>query len=175
MISHSKSLHSAVKTCCIRLFPITATAFTTKAVTTKAVTTIAITTIAVVFMAASPAFAQTSPEKIEGSTVVNAEGFIELVGKIPDLLVIDSRIHGDRKQGYIEGSVSLPDVDTDCESLAKVIPSKDSPTLFYCNGVKCGRSATAVTIALKCGYNKIYWFRGGFEEWLTKGYPYLQE
>jgi rhodanese-related sulfurtransferase len=124
---------------------------------------------------AAPVFGQPSPEKIEGSTIVNAEEFIELAGKIPQLLVIDSRIQGDRKQGYIEGSISLPDVDTNCDSLAKVIPHKDSPTLFYCNGVKCGRSATAVTIALHCGYHNIYWFRGGFEEWLAKGYPYLQE
>ncbi|MCG6969190.1 MAG: rhodanese-like domain-containing protein [Gammaproteobacteria bacterium] len=123
----------------------------------------------------TPAIAETSPEKIEGSTLVNAEEFIELVGKIPELLVIDSRIPGDRKQGYVEGSISLPDVDTTCESLAKVIPKKESPTLFYCNGVKCGRSAKAVKIALSCGYSNIYWFRGGFEEWLAKGYPYLQE
>ncbi|WP_455212630.1 rhodanese-like domain-containing protein [Kaarinaea lacus] len=122
-----------------------------------------------------PAAAESSPESIEGSTLVNAEGFIELVGKIPELLVIDSRIPGDRKQGYVEGSVSLPDVDTTCENLAKVVPNKESPTLYYCNGVKCGRSANAIKIALSCGYKNIYWFRGGFEEWLAKGYPYLQE
>jgi rhodanese-related sulfurtransferase len=121
------------------------------------------------------AAAESSPDSIDGSTLVNAEGFIDLVGKVPDLIVIDSRIPGDRKQGYVEGSISLPDVDTTCDSLAKVILGKGSPTLFYCNGVKCGRSATAIKIALGCGYNNIYWFRGGFEEWLAKGYPYLQE
>jgi rhodanese-related sulfurtransferase len=119
--------------------------------------------------------AETSPPSIEGSTLVDAEGFIELVGSTPDLRVIDSRIPGDRKQGYVEGSVSLPDVDTTCKTLAGVVPSKSSPTLFYCNGVKCGRSAKAVKIALGCGYSNIYWFRGGFEEWLAKGYPYVQE
>ena len=120
-------------------------------------------------------FANQSPEKIEGSTLVTAEEFIGLVEKIPDLIVIDSRIPGDRKQGYVEGSVSLPDVDTTCDSLTKVISKKSAPILFYCNGIKCGRSAKAVGIALQCGYNNIYWFRGGFEEWLAKGYPYLQE
>ncbi|MGD8569753.1 MAG: rhodanese-like domain-containing protein [Gammaproteobacteria bacterium] len=121
------------------------------------------------------AIAETSPKSIEGSTIVTAEGFIELVDSIPDLIVVDSRIRGDRKQGYVEGSVSLPDVETNCDTLAKIIPKKTSPTLFYCNGVKCGRSAKAVKIALSCGYSNIYWFRGGFEEWLAKGYPYLQE
>ena len=120
-------------------------------------------------------FASQSPDKIEGSTLVSAAEFIGLVEKIPDLIVIDSRIPGDRKQGYVEGSVSLPDVDTTCDSLTKVSTNKSAPILFYCNGVKCGRSAKAVGIALQCGYNNIYWFRGGFEEWLAKGYPYLQE
>ena len=119
--------------------------------------------------------ASRSPEYIKGSTRVTAEEFINLVREIPNLIVIDSRIAGDRKQGYVEGSLSLPDVDTTCVSLATKIPTKATPTLFYCNGVKCGRSAKAVKIALSCGYSKIYWFRGGFEEWLSKGYPYLQE
>lgn len=119
--------------------------------------------------------ATTSPESIDNTTKVDAEAFIELVDEIGDLIIIDSRIPGDRKQGYIEGSLSLPDVDTTCESLARLLPKKDSPSLFYCNGVKCGRSAEAIKIALSCGYSNIYWFRGGFEEWLQKGYPYLQQ
>lgn len=123
----------------------------------------------------SAAIAATSPESIDGTTKVDAEGFIDLVDKFPELIIIDSRIPGDRKQGYIEGSISLPDVDTTCESLTKVIHKKDALSLFYCNGVKCGRSAKAINIALTCGYSNIYWFRGGFEEWLEKGYPYLQE
>ena len=116
-----------------------------------------------------------SPETIEGTTRVDAEGVIELVNEVPALVFIDSRIRGDRKQGYIEGSVSLPDIDTDCDSLARLIPEKTAPVLFYCNGVKCGRSAKAVKIAIDCGYRTIYWFRGGFEEWLAKGYPILRE
>jgi len=116
-----------------------------------------------------------SPETIDGSTRVDAEGVIELVNEVPALVFIDSRIRSDRAQGYIEGSVSLPDVDTDCDSLARLIPEKTAPVLFYCNGVKCGRSGKAVKIAIDCGYRTIYWFRGGFQEWLAKGYPFLQE
>lgn len=115
------------------------------------------------------------PDQIPGVTRVDAEGVIGLTEKIPDLTIIDSRISGDRQQGYIEKSVSLPDTKTDCASLKKVIPKKSSPTLFYCNGVKCGRSVVAVRIALKCGYTNLYWFRGGFEEWLAKHYPLVQD
>lgn len=115
-----------------------------------------------------------APDKIPGTKKVVAEDIFELVEKIPNLLIIDARIRMDRKQGYIEGSVSLPDLETNCKSLAKEIPDKHTAVLFYCNGVKCGRSVKSSRKALKCGYDNIYWFRGGFEEWKQKGFPYIK-
>jgi len=126
-----------------------------------------------VFLA--PVWAVTPPESIDGTIQVNAEEFIALAENIPELVIIDSRISGDRKQGFIEGALSLPDVNTTCDSLSKIIRKKDTASLFYCNGVKCARSSKAIKIALDCGYSNIYWFRGGFGKWLGKGYPYLKE
>jgi rhodanese-related sulfurtransferase len=116
-----------------------------------------------------------SPENIPGVTRVDSDGVINLVNTIPDLIVIDARIPSDRKQGFIEGSVSLPDVDTTCAALQKIVAQKSLPVLFYCNGVKCGRSVKAIKVAQGCGYERIYWFRGGFEEWKAKGYPFITE
>ena len=116
-----------------------------------------------------------TPERIEGTTLVSAEQFLELVENKPDLVIIDARIEMDRKQGYIETSISLPNIDTDCSSLATHIPAKDHNVLFYCNGVKCGRSAKSAKIALGCGYKNIYWFRGGIEEWKDKKLPLVKD
>lgn len=116
-----------------------------------------------------------TPEYIDDVIMVGAEGIIELIGKNKDLVLVDSRIRGDRKKGFIESSVSLPDTETDCGSLAKIIKNKNSPALFYCNGVKCGRSAIAIKIAKRCGYKELYWFRGGFEVWMEKGFPFLKD
>lgn len=115
------------------------------------------------------------PEQIPGAQRVDAESVIEVAGKLKNLVIVDSRIPDDRKIGYIEHSISLPDAKTNCKSLAKIIPGKSTPVLFYCNGVKCGRSVVATKIALQCGYKNIYWFRGGFEEWKSKEYPFLHE
>jgi rhodanese-related sulfurtransferase len=115
------------------------------------------------------------PASIPGVVTVSAEGLIELAESEPKLVVVDSRVASDRHHGYIQGSISLPDTDTACATLGDVIPSVDTPTLFYCNGVKCGRSVVAVKIAKGCGYRKLYWFRGGFEEWKQKGYPFLKQ
>ena len=116
-----------------------------------------------------------SPEFIEGVEKISAEGVFKLIGEIDELVIVDSRIKGDRAKGYLESSVSLPDIKTSCKTLAKVIPKKNHPSLFYCNGIKCGRSAVAIEIAKKCGYKNIYWFRGGFEIWEKKGFPFIKE
>lgn len=117
------------------------------------------------------AYAKT-PAKIKGTTRITAEGVINLVEKYDNLVIIDSRAAKDRMAtGHIEGSVGLPDTKTNRKVLGKHLASKSTPVIFYCNGVKCGRSVKAAKIAVKSGYKKVYWFRGGWEEWANKGMP----
>lgn len=135
----------------------------------------AVLALAAGVQAAGDTVSEHAPDNISGTVKVDAEGLIDTISSTPGLVLIDSRIAMDRKQGYIEGSVSLPDTDTDCDTLSLVIPDLNRPVLFYCNGPKCGRSVKAIHKAQACGYNKLYWFRGGFEEWTEKGYPFLKE
>ena len=122
------------------------------------------------FPQSSLADAYLSPDAIDGSARINAESLIQLARDDEDLVIIDSRISSDRLQGFIDGSISLPDTGTDCVSLLQIIDNKDTATVFYCNGPKCRRSDRAVVIAIECGYRNVYWFRGGFEEWNSKNY-----
>ena len=128
--------------------------------------------IFLIISSASYAASPKVPSSIPGTTRINAEDVIAVVNKHPKSRIIDSRITGDRNKGYIESSISLPNTKTNCQSLSKVLPRKDITAIFYCNGVKCGRSVDAIKKALKCGYKNLYWFRGGFEEWLEKDLPY---
>ena len=115
------------------------------------------------------------PEHIAGVKTLTAEDVVELATSMDDLIIIDARITEDRKHGYLESSLSLPDIETNCPELGKIIPSKNSPTLFYCNGIKCGRSVVSIKIAKSCGYTNMYWFKGGFEEWKDKGFQYTRD
>ena len=125
--------------------------------------------------AAAGRAAYVSPAEIPGATTIDAEQLIELVVQRPDTVLIDSRIGVDRTDGYIEGSVHLVDTRTDCKSLAGLIASRTTPVIFFCNGVRCERSGRAVRIAVGCGYRKVYWFRGGIEEWRAKEFPLIQD
>ena len=76
-----------------------------------------------------------SPETIDGVINVGAEGLIEKVMEIPELVLIDSRITADRKEGYIEDSISLPDIDTSCGTLAATLGTtqEDQVKRFFPN------------------------------------------
>lgn len=113
------------------------------------------------------------PEAIAGTTKVSAGDVVALSEKLGDkLVIIDSRKKEDRQAaGWIPGSLGLPDYETTPEALAKALPSKDTDVVFYCNGVKCGRSVKTATMAVEQGYKKVYWFRGGWEEWAKEGLP----
>ena len=135
--------------------------------------TISISGFVVFCLLSTSVFAEKkAPESIDGTERVSAEKVVELVTNIPDLVVIDARKASDRDEaGWIEGSIGLPDYDTDETSLSKHIASKSTAVLFYCNGVKCGRSVKSSKKAVSLGYKNIYWFRGGWEEWTQKGLP----
>ena len=111
-----------------------------------------------------------SPEEIEGITRIDAETLIEMARTYDELVIIDARIRSDRRQGYIAGSTSLPNTETDCDTLKKAIDRLGTPTVFYCNGPKCRRSDISVITARECGYDNLFWFRGGIEEWKSKNY-----
>jgi len=115
------------------------------------------------------------PESISGSITIDAEELIALANKTEALILIDARLRSDHEQGFIEGSINLPNTITSCNRLKEYANHENVPLIFYCNGPKCDRSLQAVQIALQCNYQNIYWFRGGMDEWKNKHYPYIKQ
>jgi rhodanese-related sulfurtransferase len=122
-----------------------------------------------------PAFADGAPMEIKGASSVNADGVIDLVQKHGDLVILDNRSPADFEAGHIEGAVRLIDTDITGEAvLAKHVKSKDTPVLFYCNGLKCGRAAKATMKAVEWGYGKVYYYALGLEEWKQRNLPLVR-
>lgn len=133
-----------------------------------------VTFISLALFFLGPLAAEEVPPHIEGAQTIEAETLIDLVLEQPDLVIIDARIGSDLNEGFIEGAISLANIDTNCDSLSDAVDSFATPLVFYCNGVKCKRSFESVNIALACGYTNLHWFRGGIEEWKLKQYPIVQ-
>ncbi len=134
----------------------------------------AIIVFALAAFAALPVSASDKPDaplEIAGATTVDADGVIGLLDQHPDLVILDNRKEKDYKGGRIEGAVRLINTEVNAETMAAAVPSKDTPVVMYCNGIKCGRAAKAVQAAIDLGYTKVYYYALGMGEWKEKGLP----
>lgn len=128
-------------------------------------------TLALGLLAAPAAFAD-APQTIPGTNTVDAEGVVELIMSTPDLVILDNRREADYAAGHIEGAVRLIDNDiTGPEVLAAHGAHGDTPVLFYCNGLSCGRAANAAQMAVDWGYSNVHYYALGMEEWNSLGLP----
>lgn len=126
---------------------------------------------------ATPAAAEkpVAPESVSGTIRITAEQVVQLILDEPAVVVIDSRRPEEHAKGHVEGAVSLLDSDMTPRALARHVPTRDTPVIFYCNGERCMRSSNAARLAVSWGYNRVYWFRGGWSEWLAKGLPVTRQ
>ena len=131
---------------------------------------------AILLLPGRPA-AQT-PVPADMSTIaitIDSEHLIELYQSFPGLLIIDSRHQSDHALGHIETSVNLPLSRTNCKTLKELAKSPEQAMVFYSNNKESSASIEAIRIALGCGYDRLFWLRGGFVEWKEKDYPYVIE
>lgn len=112
-----------------------------------------------------------APLAIAGATNLTAEQLVEKLQNTPDLVIIDARRSEEYAKGHIEGAHILLDTDMTPPRLARLVRSKDTPVVFYCNGERCMRSTNAAHKALDWGYRQVFWFRGGWQEWTDKEMP----
>jgi rhodanese-related sulfurtransferase len=120
---------------------------------------------AALFCCVASVGAQDAPMQIKGATTIDAKQISPLVTKHANLVIIDSRKIEDYEAGHIKGAIRLIDTDVSVETLAKFLPSKDTPVLFYCNGIKCGRAAKATEKSIQFGYTTVYYYALGMDEW----------
>ena len=116
-----------------------------------------------------------APESLPGATILTAEEVISLILGNPDLIVIDSRKKTEYIKGHIEGAINILNTELGLEELEFVAPDRDAMLLFYCNGVRCLRSADSINKVVGWGYTNIFWFRGGWKEWTDKRLPVVTD
>jgi rhodanese-related sulfurtransferase len=121
-----------------------------------------------------------TPRTLSGATIVTAEEAITLMRKgVP---IFDTRVKEEYVDGHIRGALSLPygeksakEVDFDGSQdrfdVGGLPADKRAPVILSCNGPECWKSYKSSVAAIKAGYRRIYWFRGGFPEWHLEGYP----
>jgi rhodanese-related sulfurtransferase len=108
---------------------------------------------------------------LEGATLLRAEELLDMMQALKNLRLIDNRVSASFEQGYISGSYSLPYVNATPQALTAIAPDKSIPLVFYCDGPACLTGLRVAKKALGYGYANVFWFKGGIEEWRSKGLP----
>lgn len=124
-----------------------------------------------------------TPRSLPGATVVDAAAVARLMGE--GGRYIDTRTEAEFARGHVGGAVLVPyvekspkDVDYDSKldsfDLSRLPPDKATPLIFACNGAECWKSYKASQAAVRAGYTRVHWFRGGLPEWRAAARPVAQ-
>ncbi|WP_298039680.1 rhodanese-like domain-containing protein [uncultured Desulfuromonas sp.] len=88
-------------------------------------------------------------------------------------LIIDARNPGEYAEVHIPGAINVPEKKFD--EHAHLLPeSRATQLIFYCNGVKCGKSKKAAAKALALGYTNVHVYAEGMPVWEEVEFPLIK-
>lgn len=93
-----------------------------------------------------------------------------LESRTQGLVVIDARTSKEYRKSHIKGAINIP-VEALEKNAALLNVPRDAKLIFYCNGIKCGKSKKSANIAMEQGYEDVSVYEGGMPVWEEKGYP----
>ena len=119
-----------------------------------------------------------TPRLLAGAGVVDAKAVALLMQG--GATYVDTRTDAEFKAGHVPGAKLVPyheksakDADFDATldkfDVALLGADRNAELIFACNGAECWKSFKATQAALKAGYKRVNWFRGGFPEWRSSG------
>lgn len=107
----------------------------------------------------------------DGFTVVTSEQLKGLLdSNTAGLVLIDARSPQEYQEVHIKSALNIPLANLEKDATL-LTAAKDARLVFYCNGVKCGKSGKSALIARKLGYTDISVYAEGMPVWEEKGYP----
>ena len=90
-----------------------------------------------------------------------------------DFLLVDARNPEEYREAHIPGAINIPQKKIDVYQ--GLLPAdKHSEIIFYCNGVKCGKSKKAAKKAIELGYSNVLVYAEGMPVWEEMGYSFYK-
>jgi rhodanese-related sulfurtransferase len=101
---------------------------------------------------------------------VSTEILKEMLDSKQAFTLIDARTKEEYQQAHIGKALNI--TEKGFADMVSTLPSdKASLLVFYCNGVKCGKSKKVALKAKAAGYSNILIYSDGFPVWEEKGMP----
>ncbi|MDH3359624.1 MAG: rhodanese-like domain-containing protein, partial [Desulfobulbaceae bacterium] len=106
----------------------------------------------------------------ENYGLVNTDDLKNLIDSKVEITVVDARNPEEFQEVHIKGAISVPVKQWDKYS-SRLPADKSAKIIFYCNGVKCGKSKKAAIKAMSSGYDNVFIYAEGMPVWEEKGMP----
>ena len=132
-------------------------------------------------------------QKVETYGEVEVLEFIEKASENKDYILVDSRTEDWYYHSTIPSAVNIPylyanksQYINEFNEMMKTLGVKEvngkydfsnaKTVLMFCNGVWCGQSPEAMKQLIKYGYpeEKMKWYRGGIQSWISLGFPTIK-
>lgn len=108
--------------------------------------------------------------KPEGYGLIDTKILKSFLDRGVTMEVFDARNPEEYQEVHIRGAKSLPQKKFD--EFAHLLPKDRSQlVVFYCNGIKCGKSKKAAKKATDIGYQNVLVYAEGIPVWEEKGMP----
>jgi rhodanese-related sulfurtransferase len=105
-----------------------------------------------------------------GYPVIATDELKTLLDEGAAMTVIDARNPEEYQEVHIKGAINIPEKKFS-EYTGQLPPDKAARLVFYCNGVKCGKSKKAAKKAAELGYTDILVYAEGMPVWEEQGLP----
>jgi rhodanese-related sulfurtransferase len=104
--------------------------------------------------------------------VITTDEVKKFIDQKENMLIIDARTPEEYREAHITGAINIPEKGFD--EAAKQLP-QDKKTLlvFYCNGVKCGKSKRVAQKVAPLGYTAILLYKEGIPVWEELNLPLI--
>ena len=122
--------------------------------------------LVLMFVQASLLYAQQSEY-----TIITTEQLKERIDtRGEELTIVDARGAEEYQEVHIKNAINIPAKEFE-QYLGKLPSDKNAEVIFYCNGIKCGKSKKAAKKALVAGYTNVIVYADGMPVWEEKGMP----
>jgi rhodanese-related sulfurtransferase len=103
--------------------------------------------------------------------IISTERLKDLLDEKTEVTLVDARTSAEFQEAHIGKAINLQEKEFD-DKAAQLLPADRKALLvFYCNGVKCGKSKKVAARAQSAGYSNILVYNDGFPVWEEKGMP----
>lgn len=95
---------------------------------------------------------------------ISTEQLKQLIDQKEKMTLIDARTPNEYREAHISGAINI--AEKEFESTKQQLPAeKDALLVFYCNGVKCGKSKKVARLVQPLGYTNILVYSEGIPVW----------